>query len=237
MGRGRDIRSAAAGAAPWVPPSPGAQALHEWRSWRLAHAGSASRDRLPSGIALCYIGVVACRIGTIVPSLGRVRLAVVIIAVIRIAPVIRIGIVSRILTRHPTTSRIVRCANPGASGFRDRRRSHYASPQNHRGTRRRETRRNRRHEIRQIPHRRGNRRLRHAALHRRDLAGRGQPRRAMRLRCSPPATFYSAGLRYCLICASSTPYSHLAAGVFDNPTRLFTSRICVSCAGHANNSR
>jgi hypothetical protein len=39
---------------------------------------------LPIGIALIYIRIIACRIGTIIPGLGGVRLAIIIIAVIRI---------------------------------------------------------------------------------------------------------------------------------------------------------
>ena len=43
-----------------------------------ARVASASRNRLPSGIALCDIRVIAFRIGTIVPGLRGRRLAVVV---------------------------------------------------------------------------------------------------------------------------------------------------------------
>ena len=55
--------------------------------------GSAGWDRLPAGVALRYIWVIARRIGAIVPGLAGVRLAVVVIAIIRIRAPPRIIII------------------------------------------------------------------------------------------------------------------------------------------------
>ena len=55
--------------------------------------GSAGWDRLPAGVALRYIGVIARRIGAIVPGLAGVRLAVVVVAIIRIRAPPRIIII------------------------------------------------------------------------------------------------------------------------------------------------
>jgi hypothetical protein len=57
---------------------------------------SVSRDRLPAGVALGYVGIIACRIGAIVPGLTGVSRAVVVIAVIRVAiPSVSIRIVTQ----------------------------------------------------------------------------------------------------------------------------------------------
>jgi hypothetical protein len=45
---------------------------------------SIGRDRLPAGIALGHIRVIACGIGTIVPSLRRIGLVVTVISIVRI---------------------------------------------------------------------------------------------------------------------------------------------------------
>ena len=55
--------------------------------------GSAGWDRLPAGIALRYIRVIACRIGAVVPGLAGVRLAVVVVVIIRIRAPPRIIII------------------------------------------------------------------------------------------------------------------------------------------------
>src|SRR5712671_6589138 len=54
---------------------------------------SAGWNRLPAGVALRYIRVIACRIGAIVPGLAGVRLAVAVIVVIRIIAPVRIIII------------------------------------------------------------------------------------------------------------------------------------------------
>src|SRR5438067_6936043 len=55
--------------------------------------GSAGWNRLPAGVALRYVRVIACRIGAIVPGLAGVRLAVAVIVVIRIIAPVRIIII------------------------------------------------------------------------------------------------------------------------------------------------
>src|SRR5689334_6657017 len=55
--------------------------------------GSAGWNRLPAGVALRYVRVIACRIGAIVPGLAGVRLAVAVIVVIRIRAPVRIIII------------------------------------------------------------------------------------------------------------------------------------------------
>jgi hypothetical protein len=47
-------------------------------------------NRLPAGVALRYIGVIACWIGAIVPGLTGVRLAVVVVTVVVIVAVVRV---------------------------------------------------------------------------------------------------------------------------------------------------
>ena len=47
---------------------------------------SAGRNRLPAGAALGYVRVIACRIGAVIPGLGRVGLAIVVAVVWVIAP-------------------------------------------------------------------------------------------------------------------------------------------------------
>jgi hypothetical protein len=52
---------------------------------------SASWKRLPAGIALRHIGVITGRIGTVVPDLRGVGLAIAIISIVwRVIPLIRI---------------------------------------------------------------------------------------------------------------------------------------------------
>jgi len=48
------------------------------------HPFSTSRNRLPAGVALRHIRVIAGRIGTVVPSLRGVGLAVIVISIVRI---------------------------------------------------------------------------------------------------------------------------------------------------------
>src|SRR5437763_7794249 len=55
--------------------------------------GSAGWNRLPAGVALRYVRVIACRIGAIVPGVAGVRLAVAVIVVIRIIASVRIIII------------------------------------------------------------------------------------------------------------------------------------------------
>src|SRR5438067_4310804 len=55
--------------------------------------GSAGWNRLPAGVALRYVRVIACRIGAIVPGLAGIRLAVAVIVVIRIIAPVRIIII------------------------------------------------------------------------------------------------------------------------------------------------
>ena len=58
----------------------------EWAAFRESGLDQASTtwNRLPAGIALPHIGVIACRIGAVIPGLGGVRLAIVVIVVVRI---------------------------------------------------------------------------------------------------------------------------------------------------------
>jgi hypothetical protein len=181
-------------------------------------ASSASRNRLPSGIALGYIRVIACGIGTIVPGLAGERLVVVIIAVIRVVCLaIRIRIVSPPQPRHPTTSRSARCASHGTSEPPARRRNHCAGPRKHPGTRRCEIRPRETHQIR---HCRGNPRLRHRhALRRRSLAGRAQQRTAEQLQRSSEPVLSWARLYLFLSVASTTPFH----------TTARRSRVAAAC--------
>src|SRR5436190_2170358 len=55
--------------------------------------GSADWNRLPAGVALRYVRVIACRIGAIVPGFAGVRLAVAVIVVIRVIAPVRIIII------------------------------------------------------------------------------------------------------------------------------------------------
>jgi hypothetical protein len=63
---------------------------------------SAGRDRLPIGTALRYVVVITCRIGAVIPILGGINLAVVVVAVVRILTPLRIwiGSPSQPGTRH-----------------------------------------------------------------------------------------------------------------------------------------
>jgi hypothetical protein len=75
--------------ARWEPP--GIAARRTLLVERPANMPLARRDRLPAGIALRYVGIIAGRVGAVIPILRRrVGLAVAVVSVIRrvVAPVI-----------------------------------------------------------------------------------------------------------------------------------------------------